>query len=85
VKLLRREPDTYPEDALERELNRFAPLPVSRHIAIEAVIVTSAVRYLCGGFRRPLPPGFSYVRTWASLPLFVAADEPAAFAAALAA
>ena len=72
VRVLRRKPDTYPEDALEGELNRFTPGLVSRYMAMEAVIVTSAVRYVCGGFRRPLPPGFSYVRTWASLPLFLA-------------
>jgi hypothetical protein len=34
--------------------------------------MASALRYLCGGFRRPLPAGFSYVRTWATLPLMLA-------------
>jgi membrane protein YdbS with pleckstrin-like domain len=72
VRVVRREPQTYPEDALERELNRFTPGPVSRYIAMEIVLIASAVRYLCGGFRRPLPPGFSYVRRWASMPLFIA-------------
>ena len=38
----------------------------------ELVITASAIRYLLGGFRRPLPPGFSYVRRWASLPLLLA-------------
>lgn len=72
MKLLRHEPQTYPEDALERALDRFTPGPVNRYVAIELVLVASAVRYLCGGFRRPLPPGFSYVRSWASLPLLLA-------------
>jgi hypothetical protein len=72
VRVLRREPETYPEDALERELDRFTPGPVNRYMAMELVLVASALRYLCGGFRRPLPPGFSYVRTWASLPLYLA-------------
>ena len=72
VRVVRREPETYPEDALERELNRFTPGPVNRYMAMELVLMASAVRYLCGGFRRPLPPGFSYVRRWASLPLFIA-------------
>ena len=65
-------PVTYPEDALERELNRFTPGPANRYMAMELVLMGSALRYVCGGFRRPLPPGFSYVRNWASLPLFVA-------------
>ncbi len=72
VRVLRREPDTYPEDALERELNRFTPGPVNRFMAMDLVLVSSAVGYLCGGFRRPLPPGFSYVRRWASMPLVLA-------------
>ena len=72
VRVLRREPETYPEDALERELNRFTPGPVNRYMAMELVLMASAVRYVCGGFRRPLPPGFSYVRNWASSPLLLA-------------
>ncbi|MDQ6926592.1 MAG: hypothetical protein M3154_10210 [Candidatus Eremiobacteraeota bacterium] len=72
VRVLRREPDTYPEDAIERELHRYAPGSVSRYLAVELVVVASAVRYLCGGFQRPLPPGFSYVRTWATFPLCLA-------------
>ena len=72
VRVLRREPDTYPEDALERELDRFTPGPVNRYMAMELVLMASAVRFLCGGFRSPLPPGFSYVRRWASMPLFIA-------------
>ena len=72
VRAVRREPETYPEDAIERELNRFTPGPVNRYLAMEIVLMASAVRFLCGGFRRPLPPGFSYVRRWASMPLFIA-------------
>lgn len=72
VRGLRRDPHAYPEDALERELDRFTPGPINRYMAVELVLVASAVRYVCGGFRRPLPPGFSYVRTWASLPLCLA-------------
>ena len=72
LRVVRREPDTYPEDALERELDRLTPGPVNRYMATELVIMASAVRYLCGGFRHALPPGFSYVRRWASMPLFIA-------------
>jgi hypothetical protein len=36
------------------------------------VVIASALCFLCGGFRRPLPEGFSYVRTWASMPLLFA-------------
>jgi hypothetical protein len=46
--------------------------PLRHYVATELVLIASAVRYLCGEFRRPLPPGFSYVRRWASMPLFIA-------------
>jgi hypothetical protein len=72
VKLAKLQPETDPEDALERELKRFTPDAVNRYVATELVLIASAVRYVCGGFRRPLPQGFSYVRSWAALPLFVA-------------
>ncbi len=68
MKLLRRETQTYPEDALDR----FALGPVGRCMAVEFMLVAGAVRFLCGEFRRPLPAGFSYVRHWASMPLFIA-------------
>jgi hypothetical protein len=70
--LSRETPEPYLEDALERELNRFTPGPLNRFIATELALIVSAVQYLCGGFRRSLPPGFSYVRRWASMPLFLA-------------
>ncbi len=70
--LSRETPEPYLEDALERELSRFIPGLLNRFIATELVLIVSAVQYLCGGFRRPLPAGFSYVRRWASMPLFVA-------------
>jgi hypothetical protein len=72
ARVLRREPGTYPEEALEHELDRFTPGPINRYIATELVVMGSALRYLCGGFRRPLPAGFSYVRRWATLPLLLA-------------
>ena len=72
VRVVRREPETYPEDAIERELDRFTSSPVNRYFAMEFVLMVSAVRYLCGGFRQTLPPGYSYVRRWASMPLFIA-------------
>jgi len=37
------------------------------------VTIATAVRYCCGGFRAPLPPGFSYVRGWTAAPLLLAA------------
>ncbi|GAC1579766.1 MAG: hypothetical protein NVS3B7_13980 [Candidatus Elarobacter sp.] len=72
MRALRRDPGAYTEDVIERELDRFTPGPFNRFMAAELVVIASAVRYVFGGFRRPLPDGFSYVKRWSSLPLFVA-------------
>lgn len=72
VRAIRRAPETYPEDIVERELERFAPARLSRFMAAEMTIVVASLHYLFGGFRRPLPAGFSYVRTWSLVPLIVA-------------
>jgi hypothetical protein len=72
VRALRREPGAYPEELLEREFDRFTPSSLNRFMATELVVMASALRYLCGGFRRPLPPGFSYVRRWTTVPLLLA-------------
>ena len=72
VRALRRDPETYPEELLEREFDRFMPSSLNRYMATELVVMGSALRYLCGGFRRPLPPGFSYVRRWSTVPLLLA-------------
>jgi hypothetical protein len=72
VRALRRSPETYPEELLEREFDRFTPSALNRYMATELVVMASALRYLCGGFRRPLPPGFSYVRNWSTVPLLLA-------------
>jgi hypothetical protein len=72
VRALRHEPGAYPEELLEREFDRFTPSSLNRFMATELVVMASALRYLCGGFRRPLPPGFSYVRHWTTVPLLLA-------------
>jgi len=72
VRALRRDPAAYPEELLERAFDRFTPSSLNRFMATELVVMASALRYLCGGFRRPLPPGFSYVRRWSTVPLLLA-------------
>lgn len=51
----------YPEDVLRREFARLVDARVARYLALETMLVTSAGRYLMGGFSRPAPEGFSYV------------------------
>ena len=56
------EPDTLPEDHLAKPLEAFLPPRAARVVALEAVLMGSALRFLAGGWRRPDPPGFSYHR-----------------------
>jgi hypothetical protein len=73
ARALRRSPESYPEDVLEREFERFAGGPLCRYVAVELVTFAVAVRFCLGGFRAPLPPGFSYVRGWGDGPLLLVA------------
>lgn len=72
VRAIRRRPDIYPEDIAERELARFTPSALNRYMAAEILMIGAAAGYLLGGFLRPLPSGFSYVRTWSTAPLLMA-------------
>lgn len=74
------EPGVLPEDHLARPLEAFLPPRLARVLALEAVLLASALRFLAGGWRRPDPPGFSYHRSSAfaailpALPLLVIGD-----------
>jgi hypothetical protein len=74
------EPGVLPEDHLAPPLEAFLPPRLARVLALEAVLLGSAFRFLAGGWRRPDPPGFSYHRSSAfaailpALPLLVIGD-----------
>jgi hypothetical protein len=51
-----------PEDHLAKPLEAFFPPRAARLMALELVILGGALRFLAGGWRKPLPAGFSYQR-----------------------
>ena len=57
---------------IARALGAVLPAPLARLASIELVIVGSAARLVTGGWRRPLPAGFTYHRT-SALRLFLPA------------
>lgn len=77
---LRPEPGVLPEDHLAKPLEAFLPPRLARLIALETVLMGSALRFLAGGWRRPDPPGLSYHRASAlaailpALPLLLLGD-----------
>jgi len=77
---LRPEPGVLPEDHLAEPLAAFLPPRLARLIALETVLLGSALRFLAGGWRRPDPPGLSYHRASAlaailpALPLLLLSD-----------
>lgn len=77
---LRPEAGVLPEDHLSKPLEAFLPPRISRLLAVEAVLLASALRFLAGGWRRQDPPGFSYHRSSAfaailpALPLLILGD-----------
>lgn len=74
------EPGMLPEDHLATPLEAFLPPRLARILALEAVLMGSALRFLGGGWRRQDPPGFSYHRESAfaailpALPLLMIGD-----------
>ncbi|HEU4952548.1 MAG TPA: hypothetical protein VFT46_11390 [Holophagaceae bacterium] len=74
------EPGVLPEDHLAKPLEAFLSPRLARILALEVVLLGSALRFLAGGWRRPDPPGFSYHRSSAfaailpALPLLVVGD-----------
>lgn len=65
-------PGTWPEDRLAGAFAAFLPPRVAWLMALELVMLGSAVAFLAGGFRREPPPGFSHHRE-ASLRAFLPA------------
>lgn len=69
-----------PEDRIALAFEAFVPPRAARLMALELVMLGSALRFLCGGFRDPAPPGFSHHREAAlggflpALPLLIPGD-----------
>jgi len=55
-------PGTWPEERIAAAFEAFVPPRAARLMALELVMLGSAVRFLFGGFRSPAPPGFSLHR-----------------------
>ena len=74
------EPGVLPEDHLARPLEAFLPRAAARIVALELVMIGTALRFASGGWRRVDPPGFSYHRESAlgailpALPLLLLGD-----------
>ncbi|MBI1751338.1 MAG: hypothetical protein HY014_07795 [Acidobacteria bacterium] len=73
-------PGAWPEDRVAQAFEAFVPPRAARLMALELVLLGSALRFLCGGFRDPAPPGFSHHREAAlgtflpALPLLIPGD-----------
>ncbi|MCE1205290.1 MAG: hypothetical protein LWW79_11880 [Holophagaceae bacterium] len=55
-------PGTWPEDRIAATFEAFVPPGAARLMALELVMLASAVQFLCGGFREAAPAGFSHHR-----------------------
>jgi len=51
-----------PEDALIPAFEAFLPPGLARMTALELVLIGGALRFLLGGWRRPDPEGFGYIK-----------------------
>jgi len=73
-------PGTWPEDRIAVTFEAFVPPRVARLMALELVVLGSAVRFLIGGFREAAPAGFSHHREAAlrailpAVPLMIPGD-----------
>ncbi len=73
-------PGTWPEDRIAGAFEAFVPPRVARLMALELVMLGSAVRFLLGGFREAAPTGFSHHREAAlrailpAVPLMIPGD-----------
>ena len=52
-------PGMWPEDRIAASFEAFVPPRAARLMALELVMLGSAIQFLAGGFRKPDPPGFS--------------------------
>lgn len=55
-------PRAWPEARIAAAFEAFVPPRAARLMALELVMLGSAIRFLFGGFRKPAPPGFSLHR-----------------------
>ena len=73
-------PGAWPEDRIAAAFEAFVPPRTARLMALELVMLGSALRFLGGGFREPAPAGFSlhqetFLRAFLPvLPLLLPAD-----------
>jgi hypothetical protein len=73
-------PGAWPEDRIAKAFEAFVPPRAARLMALELVMLGSALRFLLGGFRDPVPAGFSHHREAAlrailpALPLMIPGD-----------
>lgn len=73
-------PGAWPEDRIATAFEAFVPPRAARLMALELVLLGSALRFLGGGFRAPAPAGFSlhqetFLRAFLPvLPLLLPAD-----------
>jgi hypothetical protein len=51
--------EAWPEDRIAAAFEAFVPPRAARLMALELVLLGSAIGFLCGGFRDPAPVGFS--------------------------
>jgi hypothetical protein len=51
-----------PEARLARTFGALLPAPLARLAGFELVLASTALRFVFGGWRRPVPPGFTYHR-----------------------
>lgn len=73
IRVFRRpHPGVWPEDRLAEACTAFLPPRIARLMALELVLLGSALAFLAGGFRQEPPPGFSHHRE-ASLRAFLPA------------
>ena len=74
------QPGLWPEDRIAAAFSAFVPPRAARLMALELVMLGSAIRFLAGGFRTPAPEGFSHHREAAlrailpAIPLMIPGD-----------
>jgi hypothetical protein len=73
-------PGAWPEDRIAAAFEGFVPPRAARLMALELVMLGSAIHFLFGGFRSPAPTGFSHHREAAlrailpAIPLMIPGD-----------
>ncbi len=74
------QPGQWPEDRIAAAFSAFVPARAARLMALELVMLGSALRFLAGGFRTGAPEGFSHHREAAlrailpAIPLMIPGD-----------